>query len=388
MAAGLEAVLAGLLGRAGKSVTILERGTGPLQWIQPEILWPRTVETLSELLPKKRLAEAMISLHGISFFDGEGFSPVVKAEHFESASVQPWSTNPNRTRELLLGLSDFELRRGVEVVDLITDQGRVRGARARRIKDGREFEIEAEWTIGDDGGRSFVRQRCGINLNSRLFPIEFYTFPFRWPRSFATDRVHVTLNRDRLHGGIAAVAGVPLPHGAGFGIVGVWGREFTDASTAWANWMQQYPGTAELTGNLRFPEDFKHLQRYWGHAPSYGVNGAVIIGDAAHPPSPAGGQGANMSIADARTLARLLIGNHPNLVTEYENLRRPANARSLRPTRIANFLLGLPRGSRAMLPTRTVGGFVTRSSSAICRILQLLSTSFQSRDDGVVPTGL
>ena len=152
--------------------------------------------------------------------------------------------------------------------------------------------------------------------------------------------------------------------------------------------MQQYPGTAELTGNLRFPEDFKHLQRYWGHAPSYGVNGAVIIGDAAHPPSPAGGQGANMSIADARTLARLLIGNHPNLVTEYENLRRPANARSLRPTRIANFLLGLPRGSRAMLPTRTVGGFVTRSSSAICRILQLLSTSFQSRDDGVVPTGL
>jgi len=42
-----------------------------------------------------------------------------------------------------------------------------------------------------------------------------------------------------------------------------------------------------------------------GHAPRYGAAGAVVMGDAAHPVSPAGGQGANMSIADARALAEL-----------------------------------------------------------------------------------
>jgi 2-polyprenyl-6-methoxyphenol hydroxylase-like FAD-dependent oxidoreductase len=53
------------------------------------------------------------------------------------------------------------------------------------------------------------------------------------------------------------------------------------------------------------------------------------MGDAAHPVSPAGGQGANMSIADARALAEIAVRNPSQLLEEYEYRRRKDNERSL-----------------------------------------------------------
>jgi 2-polyprenyl-6-methoxyphenol hydroxylase-like FAD-dependent oxidoreductase len=61
----------------------------------------------------------------------------------------------------------------------------------------------------------------------------------------------------------------------------------------------------------------------------------VLIGDAIHPVSLAGGQGANMSVHDARALADLFLSDHPRVVEEYERRRRPANDRSLSITRRA-----------------------------------------------------
>lgn len=372
-------VLAALLGRAGKRVIVMERDLGPPPWVRPEILWPRTVQTLDELIPDDDLAKAMIPLRGIKFWKRDAFEPVIEPAHFASAGVQPWSTNPNVTRERMLGLDGFELRRGVEVTGLLVEEGRVVGVRARESSNGREFEILADWTIGDDGGKSFVRQECGIDLNTRLFPLEFLCFEFPWPKAFAADCVHVIPNVAGVPGGFAALAGVPLPGGKGAGIVPVFGNTYDSA--AWPQWMNQYPASSEILGERRFPDDLAHLKRYWGHAGRYGIPGALLMGDAIHPPSPAGGQGANMAVADARTLARLLIENRPEILSEYERIRRPANNRSLRPTRAANFILGLPPVCRSILP----GGFFARrlsnSPAAVTHLLRLLASSFQSADD-------
>lgn len=375
-------VLATLLGRAGKKAVVLERSTGPPAWVRPEILWPRTVQTLSELLPRDAIKQSMVPLRGVSFWKGNGFDPVITEATFAASGVQPWSTNPNLTRELLLESGGFELRRGVEVTGLLTDKGRVRGVRARKI-GGREFEIHADWTIGDDGGRSFVRQRLGIELVSRLFPLEFFCFEFKWLRSFDSGCIHVIPNLAGVPGGFAALGGAPLPGRKGVGIMAVFGDRYSGEPTDWSRWLEAYPIAAEFFGRRRLPGDLVHLKRYWGHAASYAVKGAMLMGDAAHPPSPAGGQGANMAIADARALARLLIENRPDIGIEYERLRRPANSRSLRPTRAANLILGFPPWCRSQLPAGFVARQFSGSQTAVGYLLRTLAGSFQSPGDSV-----
>jgi len=63
---------------------------------------------------------------------------------------------------------------------------------------------------------------------------------------------------------------------------------------------RQDPHVAELLEGRSFPDELSHIQISYGHAARYGGPGAILIGDAVHPVSPAGGQGANMSVADAR----------------------------------------------------------------------------------------
>ena len=75
----------------------------------------------------------------------------------------------------------------------------------------------------------------------------------------------------------------------------------------WNRFCAADPTIREVIRDRRFPHDFVRIRRPWGHAPRYGGEGAILMGDAAHPVSPAGGQGANMSVANATVLAELAL---------------------------------------------------------------------------------
>jgi len=330
------AVLAELLGRAGRKVVVLEKSTSRPTWTRPEILWPATVDLLFSLAPREAWErEAMLPLRGIEFFDGERFTPGVAQEQFTEAHVQPWSTDPNATRELLLGLSSFELHRGVEVTEVLKEKERVVGVRARR-PGGELLEVLAAWTIGDDGVNSIVRRACGIGMSTRLFPVEFLAFKFDWPPDFPPAVARVVPNFNSNRSGLLALGGVPVPSAKGAGLIAIHGKDY-DANPSVADTWQRFraanPVIEKIIGHRKFLDDFARIKRPWGHAERYGAPGAVLMGDAAHSVSPAGGQGANMSVADARALAELLLCGAPNLVETYERRRRPANACSMRPTR-------------------------------------------------------
>src|SRR5215471_435365 len=99
-------VLAELLGRGGKRVVVLERSTGPPPWGRPEVLWPATFELLCQLTPKAQWEQqSVLPLAGIELFDGEQFRWAVSPQILAKAKVQPWSTNPNQTREQLMRLT-------------------------------------------------------------------------------------------------------------------------------------------------------------------------------------------------------------------------------------------------------------------------------------------
>jgi 2-polyprenyl-6-methoxyphenol hydroxylase-like FAD-dependent oxidoreductase len=373
-------VLAELLGRGGKKVVVLEKGTGPPPWTRPEILWPATAELLFTLAPRERwLAEAMVPLAGIEIFTGRRFYRAITRQRLAAAGVQPWSTDPNRTRELLLTLHGFELHRGVEVLDVLKDGKRIVGVRAKELSSGRQFEVLARWTVGDDSVNSVVRRACGIDLATRLFPIEFYCFNVDWPLDFPTAVGRVWPNRNHWESGIFLLGTLPIPNGRGAGLVGVRGRTFhanRSVAESWARFCAIDPHIRQIVGDRRFPEDFAHIRRPWGHAPRYGTDGAVLMGDAAHPVSPAGGQGANMSVADARVLAELFLRNEPHLVAEYERRRRRANERSMGPTRAGAFLLGLPDWCAPPALFFKLVGTVGRRPRAIVEALRFMSTAF------------
>lgn len=62
-----------------------------------------------------------------------------------------------------------------------------------------------------------------------------------------------------------------------------------------------------------------------GHVPTWHRGGIVLVGDAAHAPSPSSGQGASLAVEDAVELAGALAahGTVPEALAAYEHARRP-----------------------------------------------------------------
>jgi hypothetical protein len=86
-----------------------------------------------------------------------------------------------------------------------------------------------------------------------------------------------------------------------------------------------------------------------------------------------------MSIADARALAELILAGERDLVTAYERRRRRANGRSLRFTRAAAFVLGLPEWLSRRLPVSWLARLVGRRPSLIARFIRIAATAYLER---------
>jgi 2-polyprenyl-6-methoxyphenol hydroxylase-like FAD-dependent oxidoreductase len=82
-----------------------------------------------------------------------------------------------------------------------------------------------------------------------------------------------------------------------------------------------------------------------GHVPVWSRGPMVIIGDAAHAPSPTSGQGASMAAEDGVVLAKALrdLGSIPDALAAYERERR---------TRVEKIVAFGARGSSAKVPGR------------------------------------
>lgn len=339
-------VLAELLGRGGKKVVLLEKNAGPPSYVRPEILWPATVEVLCSLIPRGTWEkDSVISLRGIDLIKGPKTLPLISSHLFNEIGIRPWFTNPNQTREHLLKLSAFELRRGMEVTSILKKENRIVGVRALDVSTGKESEWLAQWVVGDDGPQSVVRKACGFNLDRTMLPFDFHCFGFEWPEKFTANTARVWLNPEASQSGIVLLAAGPLPNGQGIGFVGA--RPSISDSTqnfdeSWVKFCNSDPAIRDVVRDRRFPNDFVSIRRGWGHVTRYGTDGAVLLGDAAHPVTPAGGQGANMSVADACLLARLALAGEKNLVVGYERQRRPANERSIQFSKWASRLWSLP----------------------------------------------
>jgi 2-polyprenyl-6-methoxyphenol hydroxylase-like FAD-dependent oxidoreductase len=339
------AVLANLLGRRGKRVLVLDKSRTYPPQNRPEALWPATVEVLRTLIPRNLEERWALPIRGGVFLYRSRpllqFGPDV----FDAAGVQPYTTA--NTRELLMQQAPCEYQRGVEVTAVLQDGGRVVGVRARDTANGAERELLAEWTVGDDGTHSVIRRSCGLPMHITSLPVEVFGFSFDWPARLPANTAHIWLNQDRLRTGVFGMPTAPVPEGKGVALIPILWPEVCERESrvrrALRAFAGQHPVLEELLAQRTYPGGFTHFPIGWGRSPCFGTAGALLMGDAAHPVTPAGGQGANLSVADALVIAEVALERPAQLLSEYQRRRHAPTQRSLSLSRVAMRAFSLPR---------------------------------------------
>ncbi|MGQ0553990.1 MAG: FAD-dependent monooxygenase [Planctomycetota bacterium] len=393
------AVLAEGLARAGLSVLVLERNLKPPSFLRPELLWPATIATLCQLHPRADWErDVALPMRGIEARRGSRAFARIDAQDLASAGLQPWFVNPNEAREFLLRRASFTLRRGVEVVSVLKEGGRIVGVQVRDLTTSVTSELRAALVVGDDGERSVVRQGAGIPLETEPFPLEFLCFALEWPADSPAAVARVWINPRGGATGLAGVGAMPFVGGRGAGLALVRSAALdaaaangTALAAAWRDLLALDADLARLVGPRRLPADMVRVRRSFGHAPRYGAPGALLLGDAAHPVSPAGGQGANMAIADARTLWELLHGDPSAvrkrllsdgavLLADYEARRRAGNERSVGISRTASRALNRPTSLPAL--SLRLAGLGLRLPAARRALLRGVATAFAGEPAG------
>lgn len=201
--------------------------------------------------------------------------------------------------------------------------------------------------VGADGADSVVRQSAGIDVDGWRYPqcaVVTHARPERSHRNAAWQRFlpDGPLALLPLSDGRVSIVWSTTPERAGVlksADDATFGRELSAASD-------------HVLGALRIEAPRASFPLGAQHARRYVRNGVALIGDAAHTVHPLAGQGANLGLADALTLARtvenaLENGEYP---ADLPVLRRYERARSGANKTMLYFIDGLHRLFGGKLP--------------------------------------
>lgn len=304
-----------LLARAGVEVTVLEKHADFLRDFRGDTVHPSTIRLLDELglgegfraLPQSKLGNFKLPTA-----DGEVTLAAfdrLKAPYDYVAMVPQW--------DLLNFLVDaarqepqFTLRMNTEATDLVYDDGgKVAGVayRTRDAASGAETgtgELRATLTVACDGRSSVLRQKAGLIPHE--FPVPFDTWWFRLSRRadeqeqlasimprFSGKDILLSLTRKDFYQ-IAYIA--EKGKDAQLRAEGV---ESFRARVA-----RLRPDLADRMDEIGSMDDLHMLDVKLNRIKQWHKPGLLLIGDAAHAMSPAGGVGINLAIQDAVAAAR------------------------------------------------------------------------------------
>ncbi|MCA4133254.1 FAD-dependent oxidoreductase [Arthrobacter sp. M4] len=312
-----------LLARAGVQVTVLEKHADFLRDFRGDTVHPSTIRLLDELglgegfraLPQSKLGSFRLPKGGgdVTLADfGRLRSPynyiaMVPQWDFLTFLVEAAQKEPT-----------FTIRLNTEATDLLyDDRGKVTGVayRTRETSGGETGtgEIRSDLTVACDGRGSVLRQKAG--MLPREFPVPFDTWWFRLSRNpdkqeiasltprFAGNEVLLSLTR-RDYYQIAYIARKGMdPQLRAEGVERFRGRV-----------SRLRPDFADRVDEIRSMDDLHLLDVRLNRIERWHKPGLLLIGDAAHAMSPAGGVGINLAIQDAVAAAKriaepLLRGN-------------------------------------------------------------------------------
>jgi len=235
--------------------------------------------------------------------------------------------------ERLSGRRAVDIRFGVDVTDVVQDQGGV----SVRSAVGEEFR--GGYVIGADGGRSVVRKSQAIAFEGFTYQERFLVVTNRF--DFATKGYAYSCYVSDPNEWCALFK---VPAG---GPPGLWRVVFpTQPDARESDLLDHVSAEARLQAFAPIGERFEvtHTNLYTVHqrvAATYRRGRALLVGDAAHVNNPLGGMGMNFGIHDAVNLAgklaRVLDGSSADTLLDlYDRQRRHVANAFLQAMTIAN----------------------------------------------------
>src|SRR5262249_22500893 len=203
--------------------------------------------------------------------------------------------------------------------------------------------IRSRYAVGADGIHSTVREQAGIGFQGGAYDESFVLADVRLAGDAPLDEVILYLAR----AGLLVVA--PLP-GDVYRIVAPVPEAPETPSAPFVQEILDNRGSGRgrmVVTDLIWGSRFRIQHRV---ADTYRAGRLLLVGDAAHVHSPAGGQGMNLGIQDAvaaaEALAAALAGAPESVLDEYTAARRPIAQQVVEMTDKLTRLATLPRAAR------------------------------------------
>ena len=304
---GPAGMMAGyLLARAGVRVAVLEKHADFNRDFRGDTIHPSTLELMYELglldeflkQPHQELRELRAVVNG----------QVVPAADFTKlptrckfiAFMPQWDFL-NFLSSHAKRFPTFQLFMEAEVVDLLMEDSRVFGVRAKTASG--ELEIRADLVIGADGRHSTVHTRAGLEQREFGVPIDVLWMriskkqgdPKQTLGFFQHGKLVVLLDRDDYW-----QCGFVIPKGAFDEIKDRGLAQFQNDIVSFAGFLRDRVAELDDWSKIKLLTVQVNRLREWC------CEGLLCIGDSAHAMSPAGGVGINLAIQDAVATANLL----------------------------------------------------------------------------------
>jgi 2-polyprenyl-6-methoxyphenol hydroxylase-like FAD-dependent oxidoreductase len=312
------AALAYLLARRGVEVSLLERHPDFERTFRGDGLQPSGIDAFDQMGLGERLRQLpRATIKTIELYQGGRRRACLSTESlgFIGCFIPQPAVLAMLTDEARKYPS-FRLHLGTVVRDLIRAGDRVAGVRAGDPDKPSDFP--ADLVIGTDGRYSTVRKRGAFTElpSPQHFDILNFLIPFPdfWP-----DRSTVRLEL----GPGCLTGGIPTADGRlwiGMTIEKGQHKAQRASDPGWFTEELLCRTSPDLAAHLRsHPEALEHpvlLDVMVSRLETWTAPGLLLLGDAAHPMSPNGGQGINMALRDALVAANHLVpvltrGNDP-----------------------------------------------------------------------------
>lgn len=300
---GLAAALE--LGRLGARIRVVELRSQATQESRAVAVNPRTLDLMEPSGATERLLAAGVRIRGMRLFAGGHSFGTIDLSHLDHRFPFMLSLPQNETERILGEMVEaigIRIERGVAVTGIETNEAEAFAS----FGEGAGSRERFDWIVGADGAHSMVRKAIGAS-----FPGERY--PFEWSLADLELTGDVEEDRGEAHIDVGRPLLFRLPIGHGLHRLIANGADVL--SLAPPSWR---PGAVHWASSF----SVSHRQ-----ADRVRQGRALIIGDAAHIHSPAGGRGMNLGIEDAATLApRIMAGE----LGDWPEARRAAAAKVVR----------------------------------------------------------
>jgi 2-polyprenyl-6-methoxyphenol hydroxylase-like FAD-dependent oxidoreductase len=295
-----------LLARAGVRVSVLEKHADFLRDFRGDTVHPSTLELMYELgLIDQFLAVPHRKVERFSADIGGKHIQLVDLTHVPThckyiALMPQWDFLSFLARQGRR-YETFDLRMQAEATDLIEDQARVVGVRARTPQG--ELSVKADLVVACDGRHSTLRRQAGLKSDDFGAPMDALWFRVSRERSDPAEtfgRIDAGAMIVMLDRGDYWQCAYLIPKG-GFEHVRSGGIEaFRKGICALSPFLEDRMSELESFDDVKLLTVVVDLLRQWWRP------GLLLLGDAAHAMSPVGGVGINIAVQDAVAAANRL----------------------------------------------------------------------------------